>query len=158
MGNEYSMNVFICGYLTDVILKNIIFKLFKEKGDKGYSKFEPREYDFNIRFCFNKPLDGYKFYWIGHIFKEGNLKNIIENIGKGIQTMNQRYYEENSHKIDIRRNNVILCFLKPNEDSSVVEDPIKSMNVDLTLAESNNPIIVTVGGQNADENFEKLKL
>ena len=71
--------------------------------------------------------------------------------------MNQRYYEENSHKIDIRRNNVILCFLKPNEDSSVVEDPIKSMNVDLTLTESNNPIIVTVGGQNADENFEKLK-
>ena len=157
MGNEYSMNVFICGYLTDVILKNVIFKLFKEKGDKGYSKFEPRDYDFNIRFCLNKPLDGYKFYWIGHIFKEGNLKNIIENIGKGIQIMNQRYYEENSHKIDIRRNNVILCFLKPNEDSSVVEDPIKSMNVDLTLTESNNPIIVTVGGQNADENFEKLK-
>ncbi len=71
--------------------------------------------------------------------------------------MHQKYNNENSKKIDIRRNNVILCFLKKNENSSIIEDPIKEMNNRDTLDEVNNPIIVTVGGNKVDEDYEKLK-
>ena len=71
--------------------------------------------------------------------------------------MNRKYNDEKSKNIDIRRNNVILCFLKENEDSSIIEDPIKDMNKNNTLVEVNNPIIITVGGNNVDDDYEKLK-
>ena len=119
MGYEYSMNVFICGNLTagkNGILKNVIYKLFTKKGGKSYTKFEPRKNDFDIYFSYNRPLENYKFYWIGHLFKDRLSPLLIENIGSGIQKMNKQYIEEKSHKIDIRRNNVILCFLKDDED------------------------------------------
>ena len=125
MGYEYSMNVFICGNLTageNGILKNVISKLFTQKGDKSYTKFEPRKYDFDIYFSYNRPLEDYKFYWIGHLFKDRLSPLLIENIGSGIQKMNERYIKEESHKIDIRRNNVILCFLKDDEDSKIIEE------------------------------------
>ena len=157
MGSEYSMNIFICGDLNKNILKNVIFKLFKEKGDKSYTKFKPRNNPFDVYFCYNTPLENIKFYWIGHLFKQGIHPQLIENIGVGIQKMNEEYKTDKSNKIDIRRNNVILCFLKENEDSSIIEDPIKSMNTNFTLIEANNPIIVTVGGKNPDIEFEKLK-
>ena len=48
MGNEYSMNVFICGNLNDRIKKNVIFEIFKTKGKKSDSKFGQRDYDFDI--------------------------------------------------------------------------------------------------------------
>ena len=162
MGYEYSMNVFICGNLTageNGILKNVISKLFTQKGDKSYTKFEPRKYDFDIYFSYNRPLEDYKFYWIGHLFKDRLSPLLIENIGSGIQKMNERYIEEESHKIDIRRNNVILCFLKDDEDSNIIEDTINNMNnkIPATLTESNNPIIVTIGGKNIDRDYEKIK-
>lgn len=136
MGSTYSMNVFICGNLidrNDGILENVILKLFKEKGDKSYTKFEPRDYDFDIYFSYNRPLNNYKFYWIGHLFKNGISPEHIQNIGLGIQIMNEQYIKEKTHKIDIRRNNVILCFLEENEDSSDIEKQIKTMNNNLTL-------------------------
>lgn len=71
--------------------------------------------------------------------------------------MHQQYNKEESHNIDIRRNNVILCFLKEGEDSSIIENPIKDMNSKNILVEVNNPIIITVGGKNVDKDFEKLK-
>ena len=162
MGYEYSMNVFICGNLTageNGILKNVISKLFKEKGDKSYTKFEPRKYDFDICFSYNRPLEDYKFYWIGHLFKDRLSPLLIENIGSGIQKMNMQYIEEKSHKIDIRRNNVILCFLKDDEDSKIIEDTINKMNnkIPATLTKPNNPIIVTIGGKNIDRDYEKIK-
>ena len=160
MGYEYSMNVFICGNLTkgkDGLLKNVILKLFNEKGNKSYTKFEPRDYDFAIYFSYNRPLEDYKFYWIGHLFKKGISPQLIQNIGLGIQKMNEQYNKENCHKIDIRRNNVILCFLEENEDSNDIEKQIKTMNNNLTLIEANNPIIVTVGGKNVDRDYEKIK-
>ena len=162
MGYEYSMNVFICGNLTageNGILKNVISKLFTQKGDKSYTKFEPRKYDFDIYFSYNRPLEDYKFYWIGHLFKDRLSPLLIENIGSGIQKMNKRYIEEESHKIDIRRNNVILCFLKDDEDGKIIEDTINNMNnkIPATLTESNNPIIVTIGGKNIDRDYEKIK-
>ena len=157
MGSEYSMNIFICGDLNQNILQNVIFKLFTEKGDKSYTKFKPRNNPFDVYFCYNTPLENIKFYWIGHLFKQGIHPQLIENIGVGIQKMNEEYKKDKSNKIDIRRNNVILCFLKENEDSSIIENPIKSMNTNLTLIEANNPIIVTVGGKNPDIEFEKLK-
>ena len=156
MGYEYSMNVFILGNLTKDNI-GIIRKLFKENGDKSYTKFEPRDFDFNIIFSYNNPLKNYKFYWIGHLFKQGISKQLIQNIGKGIQIMHKKYNDEKSKNIDIRRNNVILCFLKENENSSIIEDPIKEMNVQNTLVEVNNPIIITVGGNNVDDDYEKLK-
>ena len=162
MGYEYSMNVFICGNLTageNGILKNVISKLFTKKGGKSDTKFEPRKHDFDIYFSYNRPLEDYKFYWIGHLFKDRLSPLLIENIGSGIQKMNERYIEEESHKIDIRRNNVILCFLKDDEDSKIIEDTINNMNnkIPATLTESNNPIIVTIGGKNIDRDYEKIK-
>ena len=157
MGSEYSMNIFICGDLNKNILQNVIFKLFTKKGDKSYTKFKPRNNPFDVYFCYNTPLENIKFYWIGHLFKQGIYPQLIENIGVGIQKMNEEYKKDKSNKIDIRRNNVILCFLKENEDSSIIEDPIKSMNTNCTLIEANNPIIVTVGGNNPDIEYEKLK-
>ena len=156
MGYEYSMNVFICGNLTKDNI-GIIRKLFKENGDKSYTKFEPRDFDFDIIFSYNNPLKNYKFYWVGHLFKQVISKQLIQNIGKGIQIMHKKYNDEKSKNIDIRRNNVILCFLKENEDSSIIEDPIKDMNKNNTLVEVNNPIIITVGGNNVDDDYEKLK-
>ena len=159
MGSTYSMNVFICGNFTDRndgILKNVILKLFKEKGDKSYTKFQPKDYDFDIYLSYNRPLNNYKFYWIGHLFKNGISPQLIQNIGLGIQDMNEQYIKENSHKIDIRRNNVILCFLEENKDSSDIEKQIKTMNDNLSLTEANNPIIVTVGGKNVDRDYEKV--
>ena len=47
--------------------------------------------------------------------------------------------------------------MKENEDSSIIEDPIKDMNKNNTLVEVNNPIIITVGGNNFDDDYEKLK-
>ena len=158
---EYSMNVFICGNLKkgkDDLLKNVILKLFNEKGDESYTKFEPRNYDFDIYFSYNRPLEDYKFYWIGHLFKKGISPELIQNIGIGIQKMNEQYNKENCHKIDIRRNNVILWFLKENEDSSMIENVIQTMNENSTLIKANNPIIITVGGKNIDKDYEKLKL
>ena len=161
MGYEYSMNVFICGNLStgnDGILKKVIHKIFKEKGNKSDTKFEAKD-NFDIYFSYNKPLKNYEFYWIGHIFKKEISPQLIQNIGLGIQKMNAQYANENCHKIDIRRNNVILCFLKDNEDSSIIENPIKNMNdkIPPTLTKENNPIIVTVGGKNVDIDYEKLK-
>ena len=158
MGNyEYSMNVFICGDLTD-INKRIINKIFTQKGDKSYTKFEQRDYDFDIIFAHNKPLKNYDFYWIGHLFNQKISNKLIQNIGEGIQIMHRKYNDGKYKKIDIRRNNVILCFLKENEKSDIIENPIKSMNKQNILIETNNPIIITVGGNNIDEDFEKLKL
>lgn len=48
--------------------------------------------------------------------------------------------------------------MKEEEDSSIIENPIKDMNSKNILVEVNNPIIITVGGRNVDEDFEKLKL
>ena len=124
MGYEYSMNVFICGNLTEDNI-GIIRKLFKESGNISYTKFEPRDFDFDIIFSYNNPLKDYKFYWIGHLFKQNISEQLIQNIGKGIQIMHKKYNDEKSKNIDIRRNNVILCFLKDNENSSIIEDPIK---------------------------------
>ena len=63
-GYEYSMNVFICGNLTNENL-DIIKKIFKEESDKkSYSQFEPRAFDFDIYFALNKPLKNYEFYWV----------------------------------------------------------------------------------------------
>ena len=158
MGNyEYSMNVFICGDLTDVN-KNIINSIFEQKGDKSHTKFEPRDYDFDIIYAHNKPLENYDFYWVGHLFNQEISDELIQNIGKGIQIMNNKYYDEKNNNIDIRRNNVILCFLMENENSDIIENPIKSMNKQYSLIEAYNPIIITVGGNNIDEDFEKLKL
>ena len=157
---EYSMNVFICCDLTGErksILKNVILKIFKEKGNKSYSKFEQRDHDFDIYFSYNTPLENYKFYWIGHLFKNGISSKLFQSICKGIQKMNNIYNEENSHEIDIRRNNVILWFLKENEDSSMIENVIQTMNENSTLIKANNPIIITVGGKNIDKDYEKLK-
>ena len=157
MGYEYSMNVFICGNLTKEN-KYIINKIFKEKSNnKSYTKFEQSDYNFDIIFAFNKPLKNYEFYWVGHLFKERISDKLIQNIGIGIQKMHQQYNKEESHNIDIRRNNVILCFLKEGEDSSIIENPIKDMNSKNILVEVNNPIIITVGGKNVDKDFEKLK-
>ena len=156
MGHEYSMNVFICGNLTKDNIR-IIRKLFKEEGNKSYTQFEPRDFDFDIIFSYNKPLKDYKFYWVGHLFKQRISQQLIQNIGKGIQIMHKKYNEEKSKNIDIRRNNVILCFLKDNENSSIIEDPIKDMNNQNTLVEVNNPIIITVGGNNVDDDYEKIK-
>ena len=47
--------------------------------------------------------------------------------------------------------------MKKNENSSIIENPIKEMNKNETLDEVNNPIIVTVGGDDVNENYEKLK-
>ena len=158
MGNyEYSMNVFICGHLTDVN-KKIINSIFQQKGDKSYTKFEPRDYDFDIIFAHNKPLKNYDFYWIGHLFKQRISDELIQKIGKGIQIMHKKYNDEKANNIDIRRNNVILCFLKENENSDIIENPIKYLNKQKSLIEANNPIIITVGGNNIDEEFKKLKL
>ena len=158
MGYEYSMNVFICGNIKEN--DDIINKIFKEKGSKSYTKFEQRDFDFDMIFSYNNPLKNYKFYWVGHLFKQRISDQLIQNIGKGIQEMHKRYNDENekSKNIDIRRNNVILCFLKENENSSIIENPIKDMNNTNTLVEANNPIIVTIGGNNVDEDYEKLKL
>ena len=52
MGYEYSMNVFICGNLTKEN-KDIINKIFKEKGSKSYTKFEQRDFDFEMIFSYN---------------------------------------------------------------------------------------------------------
>ena len=71
--------------------------------------------------------------------------------------MYAQYAKDDCHKIDIRRNNVILCFLKDNEDSSIIENHIKDMNDKRNLTKENNPIIVTVGGKNDDKDYEKLK-
>ena len=79
--------------------------------------------------------------------------NFSKYIFKGIQKMVVQYKEENINKIDLRRNNVILCFLKDNENSSIIEDPIKEMNNRNTWVEVNNPIIVTVGGNKVDEDY-----
>ncbi len=111
MGNEYSMNVFICGNLTEVN-KDIINKIFKEKGSKSYTEFKQRDFDFEMIFSYNRPLKDYKFYWVGHLFNQRISHHLIQNIGKGIQIMHQKYNNENSKKIDIRRNNVILCFFE----------------------------------------------
>ncbi len=157
MGYEYSMNVFICGNLTKENLF-IIKKIFNEKSDiKSYSQFEPRAFDFDIIFALNKPLKNYKFYWVGHLFKQKISEQLIKNIGKGIQKMYNKYKDEKKNNIDIKRNNVILCFLKENQNSSIIENPIKNMNESNTLVEVNNPIIVTIGGNNVDEDYEKLK-
>ena len=154
---EYSMNVFICGNLTNDNL-DIIKKIFKEESNKkSYSQFEPRAFDFDIIFALNKPLKNYEFYWIGHLFNQNISEQLIKNIGEGIQKMRIKYNEEKKNNIDIKRNNVILCFLKENENSSIIENPIKNMNEANTLVEVNNPIIVTVGGNNVDEDYEKLK-
>ena len=159
MGNdEFSMNVFICGNLTNGILENVVFKIFEKKiRKKSESKFESKNYDFDVIFSHNRPLENYEFYWIGHLFRKGDSSNLIKDIGIGIQKMVFQYKKENKQKIDIRRNNVILFFLKENEDSSIIENPIKSMNEKKTLVEVNNPIIITVGGKNEDNDFEKIK-
>ena len=159
MGNdEFSMNVFICGNLTNGILENVVFKIFEKKiRKKSESKFESRNNDFDVIFSHNRPLENYEFYWIGHLFRKGDSSNLIKDIGIGIQKMVFQYKKENKQKIDIRRNNVILFFLKENEDSSIIENPIKSMNEKKTLVEVNNPIIITVGGKNEDNDFEKIK-
>ena len=157
MGYEYSMNVFICGDLTKEISKNVIFQIFKEKGNESYTKFEPRDDPFFIYFSYNKPLKDLKFYWIGHIFKRPNSPKLIENICLGIQKMNEDYRKEKCTNIDIRKNNVILYFLKDNEDSDIIENPIKTMNNSFDLSEDNNPIIITVGGRNIDKDYEKIK-
>ena len=159
MGNEYSMNVFICGNLSkgkDGILNNVIHKIFNDKKDKSDTKFEKRDYDFDIYLSYNRPLEDCKFYWVGHLFKQEISPELIQNICSGIQKMNEQYKQENCNQIDIRRNNVILCFLKENEDSTTIEKLIKTMNENLTLTEANNPIIVTVGGNNVDRDYEKL--
>ncbi len=63
MGNyEYSMNVFICGNLTEEIKNDVIFEIFKTKGGKSDSKFEERAHDFDIYFSWNRPLEKYEFY------------------------------------------------------------------------------------------------
>ena len=54
MGYEYSMNVFICGNLTKDNI-GIIRNLFKKNGNKSYTKFEPRDFDFDIIFSYNNP-------------------------------------------------------------------------------------------------------
>lgn len=82
---------------------------------------------------------------------------MINYIGLGIEKMHRQYNEERRNNIDIRRNNVILCFLNDNENSDIIEKPIKSMNNKKTLIDYNNPIIVTVGGNNVDHDYEKLK-
>ena len=120
MGNEYSMNVFICGNLNDRIKKNVIFEIFKTKGNKSDSEFKQRDHDFDIYFSWNRPLENYKFYWIGHIFKNGSSPQLFQSICKGIQKMVKQYKDENIKKIDIRRNNVILCFLNDNENSNMI--------------------------------------
>ena len=61
MGYEYSMNVFICGNIKEN--NDIINKIFKEKGSKSYTKFEQRDFDFDMIFSYNNPLKNYKFYW-----------------------------------------------------------------------------------------------
>ena len=156
-GYEYSMNVFICGNLTNENL-DIIKKIFKEEDNKkSYSQFEPRAFDFDIISALNKPLKNYEFYWIGYLFKQKISEQLIKNIGEGIQKMHNKYNDEKKNNIDIKKNNVILCFLKENENSSIIENPIKNMNETNTLVEVNNPIIVTVGGNNVDEDYEKLK-
>ena len=156
MGNEYSMNVFICGNLNDRIKKNVIFEIFKTKGNKSDSEFKQRDHDFDIYFSWNRPLENYKFYWIGHIFKNGSSPQLFQSICEGIQKMVKQYKDENIKKIDIRRNNVILCFLNDNENSNMIEDLIKTMNENSILIKDNNPIIVTVGGSNVDNDYEKL--
>ena len=82
--------------------------------------------------------------------------NFSKYIFKGIQKMVVQYKEENINKIDLRRNNVILCFLKDNENSNMIEDVIKTMNENSILIKDNNPIKVTVGGSNVDNDYEKL--
>ena len=52
---------------------------------------------------------------------------------------------------------LFYVFWKKNENSSIIENPIKEMNQNDTLTEVNNPIIVTVGGDDVDEDYEKLK-
>ena len=153
MGYEYSMNVFICGNLTEVF-KNVIYEIFQEKGSKSYSYFQSDK-DFDVYFSYNNPLENYKFYWIGHIFKNSS-EDIIKSICEGIQKMNIQYHKEKSNKIDIRRNNVILYFLNEEQDSSIIKNKIEEMNNTDILPKNNNPIIVTVGGREPDIEYENL--
>jgi GTP-binding protein EngB required for normal cell division len=153
MGYEYSMNVFICGNLTEVF-KNVIYEIFQEKGSKSYSYFRADK-DFDVYFSYNNPLENYKFYWIGHIFKNSS-EDIIKSICEGIQKMNIQYHKEKSNKIDIRRNNVILYFLNEEQDSSIIKNKIEEMNNTDILPKNNNPIIVTVGGREPDIEYENL--
>ena len=133
-------------------------KFLKKKLEKNLNQnLNQKKYDFDVIFSHNRPLENYEFYWIGHLFRKGDSSNLIKDIGIGIQNMIFQYKKENKQKIDIRRNNVILFFLKENEDSSIIENPIKSMNEKKTLVEVNNPIIITVGGKNEDNDFEKIK-
>ena len=67
--------------------------------------------------------------------------------------MHKNYNDEKSKNIDIRRNNYNLLFFEKNENSSIIEDPIKEMNNRNTWVEVNNPIIVTVGGNKVDEDY-----
>ncbi len=46
--------------------------------------------------------------------------------------------------------------MKDNEDSNMIEDVIKTMNENSILIKDNNPIKVTVGGSNVDNDYEKL--
>ena len=97
MGYEYSMNVFICCNLTKEN-KDIINKIFKKKGSKSYTEFEQRDFDFEMIFSYNRPLKDYKFYWVGHLFNQAISEKLIQNIGKGIQKIHQKYNNEIAKK------------------------------------------------------------
>ena len=76
MGYEYSMNVFICGNLTKEN-KDIINKIFKEKGSKSYTEFEQRDFDFEIILSYNTSLKYYKFYYVVHLFNQRFSAHLI---------------------------------------------------------------------------------